>query len=196
MAVEQSSEEKRIHREIFEEAAKRLIPASAYLVNPVAGFAASVWVFTTWLLLRRRRGGGGGYREAADDVVEITERIRELDEMIARRRKALGMARGEAAEMLREEISVLEKEREILARRKKVLVLRMMAWRLVELTGDPGLRRELRRLEEILEKNPREAGPGAARVLARLEEMLERGEIKENVLESMLSEMLGKKSVF
>lgn len=190
-----SAEEKRIHREIFEEAAKRLIPASAYLISPVAGFAASLWVFTTWLLLRGRARTRGRGEAIIEDLVEVSERIREIEEMIARRRRALDAASPPARRELLEDIRLLEKERLLLEQRRRILLLRMRAWRLAEATGDKELLESLRRLEEKLRNSPREARDEAARVLTGLEEMLERGEIREEVLESLLDELL-ESSVF
>ncbi len=177
-------------REILWEAYKRLVPAAAYLVSAKAGFAASAWVFLTWLAYKMGRGGGGKTRleMSEEKLIEIRMEINRVRRLIDIKKRVLGEVDEIGREAIAREIEILEKELERLTELYRVESTRYLAWRIIEKTGDERLITYLRRFEEKLEKGEPPSGEELM-VLQRLEEHRRRGELKEVVLERMLESL-------
>ena len=175
-------------RRVLEEAYKRLLPASAYLISSTAGFAASIVVFTTWLIKSLK----GRYREFSikeDDKV-VAKLLKDIKEQEARvkllektREKAVkeGKYVGTIEEVLNAEKAVLDNLRIELELRQ----LRLEALRRLRAIGDPRLMAEVERMVEKIER-----GKGfeeeELRVLKDLEERWRRKEIQITALREVL----------
>ncbi len=178
-------------REILEEAAKRLLPAVGYLVNPTAGFIASAFIFFTWLVSRRR---GGSRRklspiEALEDrLIEIREEINSVSSGISVREKALEKASGLQREVLAREIELLEKHLRELEELYRIEHIRYLSWRLILKTRDEKLIKAVEKLYEKIEKGL-DPSSEEYRILKKLEEYREKGVLKEVVVEKILESL-------
>ena len=79
-------------RSLLEKAYEKLLPAIGYLHGPVAGFAASVAVFATWVARRAMSPGervGLELDENYRHLIEVNERINRLEEEIESLRAAI-----------------------------------------------------------------------------------------------------------
>jgi len=180
-------------REILEEAYKRLIPAAAYLVSPAAGFAATTWIFFTWLLSRSREWSSRGrdlLSVSEDRLVELRYEIDRVRRMIGVKRRALERTDDLGRDALEREISVLEEELKRLEELYGIETLRYLAWRVIERTGDRRLIDYLRRFEEKLGRGEIPSKE-QLEILRRLEEYRRRGELRETVIRRMLESIYG-----
>jgi len=179
-------------RKVLEEAYKRLLPASAYLISSTAGFAASVVVFTTWLIKSLK----GKYKEFSikeDDKI-VAKLLKDIKEQEARvrlleksREKAVkeGKYVGTIEEVLNAERIVLDNLRIELELRQ----LRLEALRRLRAIGDVRLMAEVERMVDKIEK-----GKGfeeeELKVLKDLEERWRRKEIQITALREVLKHAL------
>ena len=173
-------------KKVLEEAYKRLLPAIAYLYGPTAGFAASVTVFTTWLLAKLGRKPKE-FTIAEDDkaVLLLLKRIREEEARIKALEESLRRAEGVEREVI---MKTLNAEKEILETLKTELELRQLrleALRRLEILGSPKLVSEVRRLVRSIEEG-RRLTDQQYKVLKELEERWKRRELEIHVMEQLL----------
>jgi len=175
-------------KKILEEAYKRLLPAAAYLISSSAGFAASVVVFTTWLIKTSR----GKYKyfsikeddkvvaKLLNDIKEQEARIRLLEKAREKLAKEGGYT-GSVDEIIKAEKNVLENLRIELEFRQ----LRLEALRRLKSIGDPKVMKAVEEMVEKIEKDEK-FEEQQYMVLKELEEKWRRKEIEINALREVL----------
>ena len=175
-------------RKILEEVYKKLLPITPNLISGVAGFAASIVVFTSWLI----KTGHGRYRHFSikeDDkvVAKLLNDIKEQEAKIRLLEKAReklvkeGGYTGTIDEVIMAEKNVLENLRIELELRQ----LRLEALRRLESIGDPNIMKAVEKMVEKIEKGE-EFEDQQYRVLRELEEKWRRKEIEINALREVL----------
>jgi len=143
-------------REILMKAYERLLPAIGYLHSPVAGFAATVIVFTTWAA-RKLRGEKINIERALwhdeQRLVDIERELRRLYETKRLLEKALAEAGDpRRASSIKARLDLVEERIRRLEEERELVDMRIMAIeKLVELKEE-GVLKKLDKLVEDLEK--------------------------------------------
>lgn len=118
-------------RELLEKAYERMLPALGYLHSSVAGFAASIVVFTTWALRKTMSERNKAQIELDSDysrLVQLRTRIRTLENRYQRLKKAVEKTSSDwEKKRLKRQLSLVEKELEDLYEEYDLLDLRINA---------------------------------------------------------------------
>jgi len=175
-------------REVLRKAYERLIPAIGYLVSPQAGFAASVAVFTTWLLSRVR--GVKTLGEAIEDeesvLIDLSMRIDEVSERVSRLENELSKLTDET----RREVltKVLQSEKQVLEKLKEeyeLHQLRILALRRVKELGGDEVFSKLWKLLKKIEKG-KDIEEDQLRLMEELTERWRRRQLKLTILKQVI----------
>ncbi len=175
-------------KEVLRKAYERLIPAIGYLVSPQAGFAASVAVFTTWLLTKIK--GAKTLGEAIEDeesiLIDLSVRIDEQKAKVAKLKEELSKVSDETT---REVMSkVLESEEQVLEKLKEeyeLHQLRILALRKVrELSGDEVFKRLWKLLKKI--EKGKEFEEEQLRLMEELSERWRSRQLKLSILRQVI----------
>ncbi len=175
-------------KEVLEEAGKRLLPAAAYLISPVAGFIASSFIFFTWLASRFRREERTCLEVSEERLVELKMSMEEVGRELELKKRVLEEASGVQREALLTEVGFLERELERLRDLYRIEFIRYMAWRVAERIGDKKLLKYLKDFEKRLERGE-EPSREQLEILHRLEEYREKGVLREVVVQKILESM-------
>ena len=177
-------------REVLEKAFEKLLPAFGYLHSSVAGFAASVVVFSAWLL-RKYMGDTQKVMMRLEDnlalMVSLREKIRRKEEDLALLESALAKAGSDLERrMIRRRIESLRAELERLYDEYDLLDMKVAAIeRLLELKEE-GLVRKAEKVIEKIEKG--EVDKDVYEVLRSLEERWRNRQLTKGVIEKLLQE--------
>ena len=175
-------------RKTLEEAYKRLLPATAYLFGTSTGFAASVAVFTTWVLKNLYKNRKGARLEEDErEIARLLSRIKEQEARIRLLEKAREklLAEGKPTTRVDEAIAVEKRVLEDLELELELRQLRAEALRKLQEVGDRRVLAEVRRLIEKIERGG-ELDEQEYRVLKALEEQWERRILEITVLRKVL----------
>jgi hypothetical protein len=177
-------------RDLLEKAYERLLPAIGYLHSSVAGFAASVIVFTTWLARRRLTSEERVGLELDDEyrrLIELKEKIEELERKKELLESALSKASNEfEAKRIRRQISQVSQMLENLYEEYDLVDLRVMAIKKLLETED---KKVIKNIEKIIKELKGGKYPNKLYdILQALEERWKRREMTKDVLEKIISE--------
>jgi len=174
---------------LLEKAYERFLPALGYLHSSIAGFAASVTVFVTWVL---RRGMSESERVSlniekdADKIVELEKKLRELE----MKKKYLSEALKENIPEFKKRIAEatlrqIETQVESIQEEIELLSMRILAiQKLLELK-EIGILKKIEKAVNELEKG--KADKEAYKILQQLEYKWRNKELTKTVIERILS---------
>ncbi|OYT53048.1 MAG: hypothetical protein B6U76_09025 [Desulfurococcales archaeon ex4484_217_2] len=173
-------------KSVLEEAYKRMLPALGYLINPQVGFAASVFVLTTWLLGKALRGKGFSVEEEEEIIVELDKKIEEKKGKISFLRKALEKAKTSIEkERLRRNIALEEEVLSSLQEEYDLHLLRIEAANKLRELGEARILSKLEKLITKIEKG-KEAFKEQYEVVKMLEEKWKSRILEKNILLKIL----------
>jgi len=173
-------------KSVLEEAYKRMLPALGYLINPQVGFAASVFVLTTWLLGKALRGKGFSVEEEEEIIVELDKKIEEKKGKISFLRKALEKAKTSIEkERLRRNIALEEEVLSSLQEEYDLHLLRIEAINKLRELGELELLSKIEKMIMKLRKG-KEAFKEQYEIVKMLEEKWKSKVLEKNILLKIL----------
>ncbi len=176
-------------REVLEKAYERLLPAFAYLHGSTAGLAASIVVFTTWLIKRLNPTSRVADLIERDEeqLLALEKQIEELEARISILEGLLSRASSERERSrLERSLKLHREELERLDEEKELLELRLLAVKKLRSIGEDQLIREVNKIIEKIEKG--RLTEVQYEVLALLEERWRRRQISIEALRRIVEE--------
>ena len=135
---------------ILEKAYERLVPAIGYLISPQAGFAASVFVLTTWLLRKMKGIKKLTLEDEENILVELDKKIEDKKKKIRILKETLKKTRDEVERnRISRNIRLEEKILDSLQEEYDLHLLRIEAIMKLRELGETKL---LSKIEELIDK--------------------------------------------
>ena len=175
-------------REILKKAYERIFPALGYLISSQAGFAASVAVFTTWMLAKMR--GAKTLKEAISDeeliLVDLSVKIEEKKNKVRVLEEELEKTSDELSKRILEQALYAEKQvLDTLLEEYELHQLRIIALKKLRDLGDKKLYEKVWKLLKDIEKG-KKFEDKQLEVLRILEDKWKKRQLKTNVMLQLL----------
>ena len=177
-------------REILMKAFERIVPSAAYLISSGLGFAASVAVFTTWVLSKvhgKSLSIGEEVNAEEEALVDLSIRIDEKKRRIRVLEEELEKSSDEYTRRMLEKALEAEKSvLESLVEEYELRQLRIMALNKIREYGGEKLYKQVMKLLEDIEKGKRFEDK-QLEVMRMLEDMWRKRQLKTNAILQVLS---------
>ena len=177
-------------KSLLEKAYEKLLPALGYLHGPVAGFAASVVVFTTWAARRAMSledRVGLELDENYKHLVEVNEKIREVEEEIKTLKEAMESTEDtRRRELMERRLRRLREKLDNLYDDYELTEVKIEAVKKILELGEEGVLSKIEKVVKDIEQN--KGDEQLYTVLKALEERWRKREITRNTLEKILEQ--------
>jgi len=181
-------DEEKTFRDISEELIRRIAPSLISYINPTAGLAATVLLYTTWILSKNYKKAGIENIKALpieERLLNLRREIENKERMIRFKEKALSESNLADRETLEYEIELLKRYLENLKKLYKLESLKYIAWKSLNDTGDERIIKEFNKIMEKIERGENFDGE-IVRIMEKLEELRKREIITERFLKRIL----------
>ena len=164
-------------KEILRKTFERMVPATlSYIAGTHAGYAASVLIFTTWMLAKMRKRIDPIEKEETL-LIDLSKKIEQQESKVRMLRQALKPGDVVAESALKIEEEILEKLKE----EYKLAQLRILAYRKLLKSGNKELLKQVEKMIDKMKKG-KDFTSEQLKVLNQLEREWQSKAIEESVL--------------